>query len=334
MIALAAKAPPKALRPRREKVVIVTRKTRLEELVARFNTVDQARFYLERAGESFAPIEREHQAFHAVLDGVRALLPKGVKQQVIDREFLPQFSFGEHDLVVTVGPDGLVVNTAKYLDGQPIVALNPDPLKIEGVLLPFSLPTLASPLATSLYGEPSLSRVTMAEAVLGDGQRLLAFNDLFIGAKSHVSARYRIEVGGRAEDQSSSGIIVATGAGSTGWLRSVFVGAARVTEALGGKANVDPATVRFPWNTNQLVYAVREPWPSKATGASLAYGVITEDNPLMVHSQMSERGVIFSDGVVADYLDFNAGATAMIQVSRKCANLVVAEAKTSTGGAP
>ena len=117
----AAVAPAVAPRPRLyEKVVIVTRRTQLEELAQRFNTAAQARFYLEHAGEDFAPIEADHAAYHRVLDGIRGLVPRGMKRQVIDRAFLPQFSFGESDLVVTVGPDGLVVNTAKYLAGQPI----------------------------------------------------------------------------------------------------------------------------------------------------------------------------------------------------------------------
>ena len=55
-----------------------------------------------------------------------------------------------------------------------------------------------------------------------DGQRLLAFNDLFIGARTHVSARYRVEYAGKQEQQSSSGLLVSTGAGSTGWLSSVM----------------------------------------------------------------------------------------------------------------
>src|SRR5262249_39062124 len=131
--------PATLLRARREKVVIVTRKTALEELVTRFNTAGQAKFYLEHAGQDFSPIEAAHARYHAVLEDVSGRVPSGVKRQVIDRAFLPQFSFGEDDLVVTVGPDGLVVNTAKYLDGQPIVAVNPDPAHVEGVLLPWTV---------------------------------------------------------------------------------------------------------------------------------------------------------------------------------------------------
>lgn len=323
MNTVAARISSKALRPRREKVVIVTRKTALEELVSRFNTVGQARFYLEHAGQDFVSIEHAHRQYQTVLEEVRALIPVGVKQQVIDRAFLPQFTFSQSDLIVTVGPDGLVVNTAKYLDGQPIVAANPDPSKIEGVLLPFTHKNLRGAVTTSLYGEPATRKITMAEAVLNDGQKLLAFNDLFIGAKSHVSARYRIETQGESEVQSSSGIIVSTGAGSTGWLRSVYTGATRVVEALGGSVTPPLNEGRFPWDAEKLVFAVREPWPSKTSGSRLAYGVITPATPLTIRSEMAENGVIFSDGVEVDYLAFTRGITATIRVSDKKATLVM-----------
>jgi hypothetical protein len=225
--------------------------------------------------------------------------------------------------VVTVGPDGLVVNTAKYLDGQPIVAVNPDPAHIEGVLLPFAIGDVAAVLDRAIYGEPPMQPVTMAQAELNDGQRLLAFNDLFVGARSHVSARYRIAHDGRSEDHSSSGILVSTGAGSTGWLRSVYAGAVRIVEGFGAKVTPPEAGGRFPWDAEKLIYAVREPWPSKTTGAGIAYGVITRDRPLVVTSHMAENGVIFSDGVEADYLAFTAGFTAIIRIAEKTANLVI-----------
>src|SRR5215475_2717038 len=315
------------LRARREKVVIVTRKTALEELVTRFNTPGQARFYLEHAGQDFSPIEAAHAQYHAVLDDVRGRVPSGVKRQVIDRAFLPQFSFGEEDLVVTVGPDGLVVNTAKYLDGQPIVAVNPDPAHVEGVLLPWTLKQVPDVLQRAIYGETRVQKVTMAQAELNDGQRLLAFNDLFIGVRSHVSARYRISQGQRSEEHSSSGILVSTGAGSTGWLRSVYAGAVRIVEGFGAKVTPPKAGGRFAWDAERLVYAVREPWPSKTTGASIVYGTITAGNPLIVTSQMAENGTTFSDGVEADFLSFTAGLTAKISIAPKKANLVVPMAR-------
>jgi NAD kinase len=323
MTMAAARTPSTAARSRREKVVIVTRKTTLEELVTRFNTAGQAKFYLEHAGGNFTPIDAAHQRYHAALDGVRGLIPAGIRHQVIDRTFLPQFSFGEADLVVTVGPDGLVVNTAKYLDGQPILAVNPDPDEIEGVLLPFSSRDVREALVAAVYGTPHLQQITMAEAVLNDGQRLLAFNDLFIGVRSHISARYQITHRERSEEHSSSGILVSTGAGSTGWLRSVYAGAVRIVEGFGAKITPPPQGGRFGWDEDKLVYAVREPWPSKTTGSNLVYGVITKDSPLIVASHMTENGVIFSDGIEADYLTFTSGLTATVAIAGKRASLVV-----------
>src|SRR4051812_5943952 len=106
-----------------EKIVVVTRKTRLEELLERFNTREQAKFYIEHMGVDFSDYEREHTTYTEAVRYLRHELPGlGRKLQFIDRGFLPNFLFAAEDLVVTVGQDGLVVNTAKYLNSQPIVA--------------------------------------------------------------------------------------------------------------------------------------------------------------------------------------------------------------------
>jgi NAD kinase len=305
-----------------EKVVIVRRRTELEELVQRFNTVVQARFYLEHAGQDFAPVEARHNRYQQALDGIRSSIPRGLKQQVIERDQLSQFSFYPADLVITVGPDGLVVNTAKYLDGQPVIAVNPDPEIIDGILLPVTVDRFSPALHDTLRGASRIKAVTMAEARLSDGQRLLAFNDLFIGPRSHVSARYRIHYGEQAEEQSSSGLIVSTGAGSTGWLQSVYAGAAGVVESLGGRVSPPPGSGRIPWDADYLTFAVREPFPSKVTGTRIVFGTITRDKPLLLDSRMAEHGVIFSDGIEQDYLRFNAGVTATITLADRKANLV------------
>ncbi|MGB5398317.1 MAG: sugar kinase [Gammaproteobacteria bacterium] len=306
-----------------EKVVIVTRKTELEELTARFNSVPQARFYLEHAGQDFMPIASAHASYQAVLDKVRSLVPRGLRQQVIERAYLAQYMFGEADLVVTIGPDGLVVNTAKYLDGQPILPLNPDPANIDGVLLPFTADNFADGFAHSLRQALPIKAVTMAEAKLNDGQTLLGFNDLFIGARTHVSARYDIAHQGRSEYQSSSGIIVSTGAGSTGWMRSVFTGASGIVKKLGGTIKAPVNQGRLPWDTDRLLYSVREPFPSKITGTKLVFGVITKDKPLTLTSHMADNGVIFSDGIESDFVKFNAGSTASISLSSRQARILV-----------
>lgn len=311
--------------PERDKIVVVTRKTALEELLERFVTREQARFYLEHSGVPFEPYEEEQRAYDEALGILKAALPGDTHSQFVDRSFLPTFAFGERDLVVTLGPDGLVVNVAKYLHhAQPILAFNADPSKIDGVLIPFHVGEAGAAIRDSLREDYRLREVTMARATLGDGQSLLAFNDLFVGRRTHVSARYRLTHGRRSEDQSSSGIIVSTGAGSTGWLSSVFNGTAGVAEAFAGTEAAAPIRkgYRLAWDAPELCFSVREPFVSRTSSARVVWGSIRAGTSLGIVSQMPRDGVIFSDGVEADYLTFDSGAVASITVAEQKAKLI------------
>ena len=305
-----------------EKIILVTRKTRLEELIERFNTRAQAKFYIEHSQGNFALYEQEHETYYGALSLLRRGLKKVAKIQEIERSFLPNFIFAAHDLVVTIGIDGLVVNTAKYLTGQPILAVNPDPAHIDGVLLPFDVAGALAIAPEAVRGQGQIRPITMAEARLNDGQHLLAFNDLFIGRHDHVSARYKIAVNGRSETHSSSGIIVSTGAGSTGWLSSLFNMAQGMVQhfSKGEEVLVRPD---LGWDTDKLLFVVREPFVSKTSGAGIVCGAITADQPLVLESTMPEGGVIFSDGVTADYLAFNSSTVATIGLAQQQTQLII-----------
>ncbi len=307
-----------------EKIIVITKKTALQELIERFNTREQARFYLEHAGASFAEYQAAHDAYEQALARVKAALPSGVRSQFIERAFLPNFTFGDRDLVVTLGPDGLVVNTAKYLNGQPLLALNPDPQRIDGILIPFRVEAAEAAINGVLRGQWGRRRIAMAKAELNDGQTLTAVNDLFVGQQTHVSARYQLCLEKRREDQSSSGIIISTGAGSTGWFRSVVTGAAGVMTAFAAPEEIQAAreSYRFDWESDYLCYSVREPFVSKTSSAQLVFGRIEAEQTLEVVSYMPQNGVIFSDGIEEDYLPFNSGSIARIGLAETRVNLV------------
>jgi len=311
-----------------EKIILVTRKTRLEGLIERFNTLGQAKFYIEHSGGDFSLYEQEHAAYHQALSKLRASLQRLAKLHEIERNFLPNFIFTPSDLIVTIGIDGLVVNTAKYLDGQPVVAVNPDPEHIDGVLLPFDVHTAIPVVQKTLRGDIQIRQISMAETILNDGQILLAFNDFFIGAKSHISARYTIRFGQQSEHHSSSGVIVSTGIGSTGWLSSLFNMANGMYEVFSPDRQKETEDsplppLRMKWESNRLVFVVREPFVSKTSGAEIVGGLVTPEFPLVIESEMAEGGVIFSDGVEADFLPFNSGSVATITLAKKRTQLVV-----------
>jgi NAD kinase len=303
------------------KVILVTRKTRLEELVQRHLTMAQAKFYVEHLGADFGDYEREHTMYQHARHVVVQALEHQCLVQVIDRSFVPTFLFGPQDIVLALGQDGLVANTMKYLNGQSLVGVNPDPRRYDGVLLPFTAGDMAKILPELLAQRRPLKAVTMAQARLSDGQQLYAVNDLFVGPKTHTSARYEITLEKVKETQSSSGIIVATGLGSTAWMRSIFTGAAMLMhEVIPSLPEVPFSAV--PWDASYLRFAVREPFPSIATQTRLVSGKADRRSPLIIRSLMPDNGVIFSDGIEADFIEFTSGITASISVADKVGKLV------------
>jgi NAD kinase len=307
-----------------ERIIVVTKKTPLEELIFRLNSREQARFYLEQNQVSFAEYEQADAQYKQAVAVVRQQLPRSLKQQFIDRDFLPTYQFDERDLVITIGPDGLVINTAKYLTTQPILALNPDPQRVDGTLIPFAYTEASAWIEHALRGKAKITRVSMVKAALNDGQILYGVNDLFIGARSHVSARYRLTLGRRSEQQITSGIIVSTGVGCTGWLRSITLGAWHTTHyfSQGDDQPPDLQQLSLGWESDRLWFAVREPFLSKTSQASIVFGQIPPNQELVITSQMPDYGVIFSDGIETDYLAFNSGSIAHIGLAERKAHLI------------
>ncbi len=191
-------------------------------------------------------------------------------------------------------------------------------------------------------------QLTLAKATLNDGQKLYAVNDLFIGQRTQVSAYYRLRLGERQENQCSCGIIVSTGAGSTGWLRAVLAGAAGVVENLLPALSHQPASTSYAtrraqvWEpvvqptpidqvrnsyafdptAERLCFSVREPFVSRTSSADIIFGDIGPGQSLEIISRMPQNGVIFSDGVESDFLRFDSGAIASITIAEKKVSLV------------
>lgn len=305
------------------KIIIIKRKTRLEELIARFNTIAQVKFYIEHMGCDFSDYQAEEEQYKKAVSDAVATLEELGRVQIVDREYISNFIFGEQDSVVVIGQDGLVANTLKYLTNQLLIGVNPDPARWDGVLLPFTVKDLGLVVTDVFHKKRPVKEVTIAQVQLNDGQTMYGVNDIFIGQKTHVSARYQVRLGDQQENQSSSGIIISTGLGSTGWYRSIVTGAFGVIQNMSGQKNIPDKTEAIPWNSDYLNFSVREPFPSKTTQIGLISGRISASTPLNVLSYMPENGVIFSDGIENDYLRFNSGMVATVTVADKKGKLVV-----------
>ncbi len=289
--------------------VLVERPTEYADLLARHGTRQAVGFFLEQRGLDVAGVEQRHLAHAQTRAAVLAAVPVEWRTSTITRSELDRFLFADDDVVVVLGQDGLVANVAKYLVGQPVIGLNPDPGRVPGVLVRHAPTAAADLLADVAAGRAALERRTMAEAALDDGQRLLALNELFVGHAGHQSARYVLTAEGRSERQSSSGVIVATGTGATGWAASI------------ARERPEPLPLPGPGDP-QLAFLVREAWPSAASGTSLTQGLLAPPAALEVTCELGEGGVVFGDGIEADRLELDWGQRVSVRVAERTLALV------------
>lgn len=289
------------------RMVLVTRPSDYEALIAAHATRGQAAFWLAARGQSIDEAEARHRLEREAIAAARRALPADWSFAQVLRADLDRFLFAPSDIVVALGQDGLVANLAKYLDGQPVIGVTPDPARAEGALTPLPVQALPGLLPAVAAGEARPEARAMVAVLLSGGAELVALNELFVGHRSHQSARYLIEHGGAEEFQSSSGVIVSTGTGLSGWARSIMA-------ATGWRVQIAPTEPR-------AVFFAREPWPSRNSGASIRHGEIGEGG-LTLTSRMNDGGVIFADGIEQDFLPFDWGEVAEVGLSDRVLRLV------------
>jgi NAD kinase len=293
----------------RPRVVVVTRPSEYQLLLAQHGTREQAGFFLRTRGQAIEPIQAAHEAFVAARHQVTAAIPTSWRQAAIERSDLHRFLFEPGDLVVVIGQDGLVANVAKYLQGQTVIGIDPAPGHNIGVLVRHRAEQAGKLLQAGARGRLRVEARTMVGVELDDGQSLIALNELFIGHPRHQSARYRITCPAGSERHSSSGVVVTTGTGATGWAQSIV---RERFEALPLPGPEDP----------RLAFFVREAWPSPTTGTRLTQGCIDPGGALELVSELDE-GVVFGDGIEADRLEFRWGVRASIRVAERRLRLAV-----------
>jgi len=291
------------------RVVVVRRKTDYELLLERHGTHEQARFFLESRDQDVDQVRQRHDRVGELFVRVTGSIPSAWRRAQVDRADLHRFLFEPEDVVVAFGQDGLVANLAKYLDGQPVIGINPEPERNDGVLVPCRADQARALLEVSAAGAATIERRTMVSAELDDGQRLLALNEIFVGHRSHQSARYQIRWGAEDERQSSSGIVVTTGTGATGWARSIH------------RQRMTKVALPSP-EERRLAFFVREAFPSVATGTRLTDGELDDGGRLEIVSRMNGGGVVFGDGIEDDRLTFGWGRRLSVGLARQTLALV------------
>ena len=287
-----------------------TRPTEYGDLLARHGTREQARFFLAQRGRALADIEERHahQEVRArVLGGDPARLARARRSQRAD---LDRFLFAAEDIVVVLGQDGLVANVAKYLDGQPVHRREPGAR---------ALPRRAGAPRARGAGDLCADRGRGPRGLRAahDGARAASTTvrscSRSTRSSSATAATSRPATGSPStsatEHQSSSGLIVATGTGATGWAMSI------------DRERAQPLDLPLPTDPAAGVVRARgvaEPGDrDELTGGLLADGAALE-----VASELDDDGVVFGDGIETDRLELDWGQRVTIRAADRRLRLV------------
>lgn len=256
------------------RIVLVSRPSALDALTRRHGTRMQAAFHAKARGLTLDALEDEHAKLASAMESISNAIPSRWRRVRLERAELSRFVFEPNDTIVCVGPDGLVANVAKYLTSQRVIATNP---LGRGPLTYHSTSSCVTALLRADAEDVDIELRPLVEASANNRIVLRALNEIYLGHRTHQSARYTLEFGSLRDAQISSGIVVSTGTGATGWALSI----ARAE----GKTDILPAPT-----DRAAAFFVRELWSGNR--ASLASGRVAAGGILKVTSEMNESGVL------------------------------------------
>jgi NAD+ kinase len=183
-----------------------------------------------------------------------------------------------YDLVVSVGGDGTFLQAARSVARTPILGVNADPSRSEAVFCAAARGTFKRMCRSALEGRlPELRLYRLRLSLNGEPLPHRALNDVLVVHDDPATmSRYRLSTGGRQELQKSSGLWVATAAGSSS-----------AVLAAGGS--------RLPWRSKTFQYRPRELYRGRLSRCRLTGGVLPPHARLGV-TWLMRRGCVFVDG--------------------------------------
>lgn len=186
-------------------------------------------------------------------------------------------ALGRARLVISVGGDGTLLATSHWVTGAALLGVNSAPRSSVGYLTLTRRATLARALVRIESGDLLPQMVSRIEVELEGKVLPPALNDVLIAHEQPAAtSRYRLRLGRRAEDHRSSGLWVASAAGSTAGIRSA-----------GGQP--------MPLDARRLEFRARELYRVRGRGVTLEAGFVEAGQELVVESAM-EAGWLFIDG--------------------------------------
>lgn len=207
----------------------------------------------------------------------RTLKQLGVEYDLLCRSVITKAAL-KNKLVISVGGDGTLLESSHYCEKSPLLGVNSDEKSSIGALCVANASTFKETLQKIYEGMFKPAPVKrLAISIDKQDIDICALNDILFCHKNPASlSRYIISLNGVAEKHRSSGLWVATPAGSTG---GIFSSGADI----------------LPLDGDRAIFRTREPYAADVKNPTLLKGEIKSENKLIIQSTMSD-GMIYIDG--------------------------------------
>lgn len=256
----------------------------------------------QKMGMDIEKIKESHEKQLQSLKEIQKALPLAT---VVVGEFLTKKIVRKYQAVVSLGGDNLFLYAASFLINKPIIGINSDPSRSEGAILNFTpknFSQLVPKLAQGTYKiEPW---VRLKTTVNSKTLPCLAVGEVFIGAKERlITSRYSLEFDGKEEEHKDSGLLIATGTGSTGWYRSAA-------------SCCHQKAAKFSKSTPEARFISTETYYGSLTGRKLAQGTILPGQKIKITWFAHGKGVVSLDYSPQGRLHYlNRGAQVTVEIA-------------------
>jgi NAD+ kinase len=260
----------------RARVLVVYKKDAYQQYVQEQQDPHLVRL-LRRRQPDVVDLQRAHTVHEESLEGIVHAL----RQQPVDFDLAYRADLKvtkRYDLVVSVGGDGTFLQAARSVHRTPILGVNADPTRSEAVFCAATRRTFPRLLRRALAGKlPALRLYRLQVALNGKRMRPLALNDVLLAHDDPATmTRYRLRIGSREEAQKSSGLWIATAAGSSS-----------AVLAAGGR--------QLAWDAKRFQYRPRELYEGRLSRCRLQGGVLPARSRIRV-TWLMRRGSACLDG--------------------------------------
>ncbi len=281
------------------KIIIVPKLSKYTLDMAKYKlTSDQLAEKYRREGIDIERILGSHARQEEALSALKSLF---TAEQFISRDELTREVAARAELVIALGGDDHLKFVSHFVDATPIMAVNSDPVLSNGGLAYFVASGFETVLRRLENEQFDIEEWARLEAMLNGSSVGLATSEFFLGEdRRRDMSRHILEFDGAKEEQRCSGLLVVTGAGSSGW----YDAAGRFLHSEGDKFSPKAKHARF---------LITEPFGGRVTEYSMVKGTLEIGQELVVHSLNDSRGVLTNDSI--EEQEFNRGTKAVIRIA-------------------